>query len=46
MNNIADALNAKVIVFQCPASFKPTKENKQNLVRFFSSIERRDVHFV
>ncbi|MEP9411704.1 MAG: DUF72 domain-containing protein [Candidatus Brocadia sp.] len=36
---IADILNAKVIIFQCPASFEPTNENKSNLKRFFSSIQ-------
>lgn len=36
---IADALHAKIIVFQCPASFEPTAENKSNLKRFFSSIK-------
>jgi uncharacterized protein YecE (DUF72 family) len=36
---IADALHAKVIVFQCPVSFKPTSANKNNLQRFFSSMK-------
>lgn len=36
---IADTLHAKIIVFQCPASFEPTSENKNNLQRFFSSIK-------
>lgn len=37
---IAEVLNAKIIVFQCPPSFIPSKENKSNLKRFFSSINR------
>lgn len=37
---IADTLNARVIVFQCPASFEPTTENKHNLMKFFSSVKR------
>jgi uncharacterized protein YecE (DUF72 family) len=37
---IANMLNAKIIVFQCPASFKPTEENKHNMKKFFSLIER------
>ena len=37
---IAEALAAKVIVFQCPASFAPDSENMKNLMRFFSRIER------
>ncbi|MBC7288691.1 MAG: DUF72 domain-containing protein [Armatimonadetes bacterium] len=34
----ARLLRAAVVVFQCPASFKPTDENKQNLLGFFRSI--------
>ncbi|MGQ9572213.1 MAG: DUF72 domain-containing protein [Dehalococcoidia bacterium] len=37
---IASALQAAVIVFQCPPSFSPTPENKANLEAFFSGIER------
>jgi len=37
---IADTLHARVIVFQCPASFEPTTENKHNIKKFFSSIKR------
>lgn len=37
---IADALKARIIVFQCPASFVPSDKNKKNLQKFFSSIER------
>lgn len=36
---IADILHARIIVFQCPASFEPTAENKSNLKRFFSSMK-------
>lgn len=42
---IADELKARIIVFQCPASFLPTGENKDNLKRFFSSIEREEFTF-
>lgn len=38
---IAKVLNAKVIVFQCPPSFEPSAENKQNIKRFFSTIDRK-----
>ena len=38
---IAEILDARIIVFQCPPSFRPTKENKQNLEKFFSSIKRK-----
>ncbi|MFQ5996309.1 MAG: DUF72 domain-containing protein [Dehalococcoidales bacterium] len=34
----AQALEARVIVFQCPPSFKPTPQNIDNLKRFFRSI--------
>lgn len=43
--SIAETLNAKVIVFQCPASFTSTQENKQNLRKFFSSILRKNFTF-
>jgi uncharacterized protein YecE (DUF72 family) len=38
----ADALKARAILFQCPASFKQTGENIANLKEFFSSIKRKD----
>ncbi len=37
---IADLLDSKVIVFQCPASFEPTGENRTNMERFFSTVSR------
>lgn len=37
---IADILDAQVIVFQCPKSFLPTKENLRNLAAFFGQVER------
>jgi uncharacterized protein YecE (DUF72 family) len=39
---IADLIDARVIVFQCPASFVPTPANIRNLSRFFERIERAD----
>jgi len=36
----ARLLRAKAILFQCPASFKPTEENADNMRRFFGAIER------
>ncbi len=41
----AKALQAKTILFQCPASFKPYTENLENLENFFSSIERGKLDF-
>jgi uncharacterized protein YecE (DUF72 family) len=37
---IAEAVDARVIVFQCPASFLPTRENVRNLDSFFGEIDR------
>ena len=37
---IADILRAEVIVFQCPRSFLPTRENIRNLAAFFQNIDR------
>jgi uncharacterized protein YecE (DUF72 family) len=36
----AHALGVSVIVFQCPASFKPTKKNADHMRRFFNTIDR------
>ena len=36
----ARLLRAKAILFQCPASFKPTPENIGNMRRFFAEAER------
>lgn len=36
----AAALNARRLLFQCPASFKPTKQNVHQMREFFRSIER------
>jgi uncharacterized protein YecE (DUF72 family) len=40
----AKALQAKTILFQCPASFTPTEENIANMERFFCSINRNDLN--
>ena len=37
---IAEILQAQVIVFQCPKSFLPTHENTRNLSTFFQQVER------
>ena len=36
----ARLLHAKAILFQCPASFRPTPENIDNMRRFFGGIDR------
>jgi uncharacterized protein YecE (DUF72 family) len=40
----AAALDARAILFQCPASFRPTEENIDNLRSFFGRIERDARH--
>jgi len=37
---IAKELMAKIIIFQCPASFKESRENIENMQNFFSSLSR------
>ncbi len=39
---VAAALSACAIVFQCPPSFTPEREHVENLRRFFCQIERDD----
>jgi uncharacterized protein YecE (DUF72 family) len=43
---IADALNAKAVVFQTPERFLPTDENLQRMKHFFQHIERHHYRFV
>ncbi len=39
----AQALKARTILFQCPASFKQTKENIANLEEFFGNLNRQKI---
>lgn len=39
MLEVCDALRAKIVLFQCPASFKPGDENIKNICKFFGSIK-------
>ncbi|HZS03995.1 MAG TPA: DUF72 domain-containing protein [Blastocatellia bacterium] len=41
----ARALDARVVLFQCPASFKPTRKNIENLRKFFGGIKRGGLTF-
>ncbi|MDT5059698.1 MAG: hypothetical protein QOH63_157 [Acidobacteriota bacterium] len=41
----ARALNAKMVLFQCPASFKPTKVNIENMRKFFGKVKRDGLSF-
>jgi uncharacterized protein YecE (DUF72 family) len=45
MRGAADMLRARSILFQCPASFKPTEENLENMRSFFMEIDRGDLRF-
>ena len=40
----AAALEAKTILFQCPASFKQTQANMASLKEFFRAIDRKDLN--
>jgi uncharacterized protein YecE (DUF72 family) len=40
---IAQALGARIVLFQCPASFTPTAEHVANLRAFFACIERGEL---
>lgn len=41
IQDIADALEAKAILFQTPKSFEPSSENLSNLRTFLSSVDRK-----
>lgn len=41
----AKALKARTVLFQCPASFKSSDENIENLYKFFSEIDRGKLNF-
>src|SRR4051812_8815845 len=42
----AEALGARCVLFQCPASFTPTEQNITNLRQFFSGLERHGLTLV
>ncbi|HHT9117126.1 MAG TPA: DUF72 domain-containing protein [Candidatus Hypogeohydataceae bacterium YC38] len=43
---IAQALKARIILFQCPPKFTPIEENKKNLRKFFRAVSRSGFLFV
>lgn len=43
---IADALGARIVVFQCPAQFKPVPQNIENLRDFMKKVNRHGLRFV
>lgn len=42
----ARILRATMVLFQCPASFKPTESNVDNMRRFFGRVERGGLRFL
>jgi uncharacterized protein YecE (DUF72 family) len=45
-DEVRKALDAKIVVFQCPASFREKEENLSNMRNFFQSINRKDIKMV
>ena len=43
IKRIAELLKSKTVLFQMPASFKPVKENKDNMKTFFKNIKRKNL---
>lgn len=43
--DVANALRAKVILFQCPATFTDCDENRRNMRLFFNSVDRGEFIF-
>jgi uncharacterized protein YecE (DUF72 family) len=46
VDEIATLLGANLILFQCPASFKPEKKNIKNLRTFFKKVKRKNYRFI
>jgi uncharacterized protein YecE (DUF72 family) len=44
--NCAEALSARHILFQCPASFTPASQNISQMRTFFGSVERGNLKFL
>ena len=42
---VAQALRAEIVLFQCPASFQPKEENLAQLREFFRTAERENLSF-
>ena len=42
---VAEALGARIVVFQCPASFRPSDENLDRMKEFFGAIKGRKFTF-
>jgi uncharacterized protein YecE (DUF72 family) len=46
IDQICQVLRVKIVVFQCPASFTPTREYRENLREFLGGVEKRDYTLV
>ncbi|MDI6855709.1 MAG: DUF72 domain-containing protein [Candidatus Thermoplasmatota archaeon] len=46
MTEVCSALNVNIVVFQCPASFKPAQKNIKNIYEFFNSIKSKSLTFI
>ncbi len=46
LRNICSALRARCVLFQSPASFKPSPNNIENMRSFFDRIDRRELTLV
>lgn len=46
MDQVAQILGTKIILFQTPASFDPSPKHKKNLKKFFNKIDRKNYTFV
>ncbi len=46
MKELAKVLRAKILLFQSPASFKPSKENLERVRKFFKTIKRENLVLV
>jgi uncharacterized protein YecE (DUF72 family) len=46
MKELAEALRARILVFQSPDSFRPTPENMKRVKKFFGKIDRGDLVLV
>jgi uncharacterized protein YecE (DUF72 family) len=44
MLEVCGVLRTKIVLFQCPASFKPSDENIKNIYKFFGSIKSTLIH--
>jgi uncharacterized protein YecE (DUF72 family) len=46
IQELSNALRVEIVLFQCPASFRPVEENLANMRAFFRAIRRDQLRFV